>query len=84
MAPEISEEELRVLLARRQTIGEAQGIVMERYDLTSDGAHALLVRLSQENNIKLIDLAAQVVRTRQLPHSRGYQMILDDQQSQQD
>lgn len=75
--PEISEEDLQALLARRQVIGEAQGIVMERYNLTSETAHALLSRLSQENNLKLHDLAVHVVRTRQLPHSRGYKMLLD-------
>jgi GAF domain-containing protein len=51
----------------RKRIGQAQGILMERFDLTADQAFAVLLRYSQDNNVKLRDLAEEVVNTRQLP-----------------
>jgi AmiR/NasT family two-component response regulator len=40
---------------------------MERYDLDEDRAFDVLRRLSSQDNVKLRDLAAQVVSTRALP-----------------
>jgi transcriptional regulator with GAF, ATPase, and Fis domain len=48
-------------VATRQAIGQAQGILMERHRLTADQAFALLIRTSQHANVKLRDLAEQVV-----------------------
>ena len=45
-------------LARRDLIGQAMGIVMERYGLTAKRSFAVLARLSQDQNRKLHDLAA--------------------------
>lgn len=53
----------------RQAIGQAQGILMERHDLTPEKAFAVLRRYSQHNNIKLNQVAESLVRTRELPHS---------------
>jgi hypothetical protein len=50
-------------VATRQVIGQAQGILMERHQLTADQAVALLIRTSQHTNIKLRDLAEQLVFT---------------------
>lgn len=50
-------------LLTQQVIGQAQGILMERYKLTDDRAFALLVRASQHRNLKLRDLAAELVRS---------------------
>ncbi|MCL3862392.1 GAF and ANTAR domain-containing protein [Actinotalea sp. K2] len=61
------EEQLRDALVRRDTIGQAMGIVMERYGLTPKRSFAVLARLSQHRNIKLHDLARQIVQTRLLP-----------------
>lgn len=58
---------LEVALDGRKLIGQAQGILMERYDLTDAQAFALLRRLSQNHNIKLRDIADSLVRTRRLP-----------------
>lgn len=52
---------LREALAGRTVIGQAQGLLMARYDLTVDSAFATLVRLSQERNVKLRDVAAAIV-----------------------
>ncbi len=48
-------------LDRRKTIGQAIGIVMERYTVGEDAAFAFLTRASQTGNLKLRDVAAQIV-----------------------
>ena len=51
----------------RKVIGQAQGILMERYELDPDRAFAVLVRYSQWTNVKLRDVAEELIRTRTLP-----------------
>jgi len=51
----------------QQVIGQAQGILMERYKLTEDRAFALLVRASQQCNLKLRDLAVRLARSGEWP-----------------
>lgn len=48
----------------RRLIGQAMGILMERFTLTSDQAYAVLRRYSLETRTKLRDVALEVVRTR--------------------
>jgi GAF domain-containing protein len=48
-------------LATRKIIGAAIGITMERYQIDEDQAFKFLVRVSQTGNIKLRDVAAQLV-----------------------
>ncbi|WP_371934708.1 GAF and ANTAR domain-containing protein [Streptomyces sp. KL118A] len=52
--------QLERALSTRHTIGEAMGILMGRHHLTEDEAFDVLRRYSQENNIKLRDVAEQV------------------------
>jgi hypothetical protein len=47
----------------RTLIGQAQGILMERFDLTVDAAYAVLLRTSQQNHVKISAVAADLVRT---------------------
>jgi GAF domain-containing protein len=54
-------------LDSRKLIGQAQGILMERFDLDDARAFEVLRRYSQDNNIKLRDVAQIVVDTRRLP-----------------
>ncbi|MFI5713041.1 GAF and ANTAR domain-containing protein [Kribbella sp. NPDC051620] len=49
-------------LATRNLIGQAVGIVMERYKLDSDRAFAFLTRLSQTSNTKLNAIAKALVQ----------------------
>lgn len=49
------------VVASRQLIGQAQGILMERHKLTVDQAFALLVRVSQHRNSKLRHVAESLV-----------------------
>ncbi len=55
------ERHLHAALANRDIIGQAKGIVMERFRLDATRAFALIARLSQEENIKLHDVAARLV-----------------------
>lgn len=57
-------EHLKSALQTRKVIGQSIGILMERYALTEDGAFAFLVRVSSTSNIKLRDVAQQLVDER--------------------
>lgn len=57
---------LREALRSRHLIGVAQGMLIQRYDLTLEQAFAVLARHSQESNTKLRDVAAQIVEGGQL------------------
>jgi ANTAR domain-containing protein len=59
--------QLLTALDSREVIGQAKGILMERYRLTPDGAFALLARASQDTNVKLRAVAAELCRTGALP-----------------
>ena len=48
-------------LESRDIIGQAKGILMARQRITADAAFALLVRASQRTNIKVRDVAAELV-----------------------
>ncbi|MDF0532555.1 GAF and ANTAR domain-containing protein [Tsukamurella sp. 8J] len=54
-------EQIRAALTTRDVIGQAKGMIMERYKLDADGAFRLLARLSQDANVKLAEVAAQVI-----------------------
>ena len=46
----------------------AQGIAMERYGIDQHQSFELLRRLSSTTNVKLRDIAAQIVATRAIPN----------------
>jgi GAF domain-containing protein len=50
-------------LINRDVIGQAKGILMERYKINADGAFALLTRQSQTAHRKLIDVALELVNS---------------------
>lgn len=60
-------EGLAQALASRLVIGQAEGILMERYGLDEDRAFAVLKRYSQDANVKLREIAERVVASRRLP-----------------
>ena len=57
-------EQLNEALSTRKVIGQALGIVMERFTLDEDRAFQFLVRVSRNSNIKLRDVAARIVGER--------------------
>ncbi|MFB6720537.1 GAF and ANTAR domain-containing protein [Kribbella sp. NPDC056345] len=48
----------------RNLVGQAMGILMERYNLDQERAFAVLKRYSQDNNRKLHDVAQELIDTR--------------------
>jgi GAF domain-containing protein len=61
------EENLRHALDGRDLIGQAKGILMERYRLTAPQAFELLVRASTHTNRKLFDIAEELTSTGAMP-----------------
>jgi GAF domain-containing protein len=58
---------MQAAMASRAVIEQAKGILMERHKLTEDQAFTVLTRASQNTNIKLRDVADELVRTGALP-----------------
>jgi GAF domain-containing protein len=54
-------EGLSHALQSRRMIGQAIGILMERYQMNDDRAFAFLVRASSQTNVKLRDVAKEIV-----------------------
>jgi transcriptional regulator with GAF, ATPase, and Fis domain len=62
-----TEQTLRSAMATRNIVGQAMGILMERYKITSARAFEILRQVSQSSNIKLHDVASSLARTGQIP-----------------
>jgi GAF domain-containing protein len=54
---------LKIAVERRDLIGQAKGILMERFKITPDHAFSILVSLSQHTNRKLSDVAEELTAT---------------------
>jgi len=67
LAATVHEDQLRRALDTRRMIGEATGILRERFGLTTDQAFGVLRRMSQTHNIKLHQVANTSVDTGRLP-----------------
>jgi transcriptional regulator with GAF, ATPase, and Fis domain len=63
-------ENLRVALESRAVIDQAKGILMERHKLTPDQAFQLLAQASMASNVKVREVAEQLVTTGELPRIR--------------
>ena len=57
-------EELQSALSTRDRIGQAKGIIMERYGVDDIRAFEMLRKLSQDGNTRLVDIAERVIETR--------------------
>lgn len=66
MAAVTKRHNLRIALDSRDVIGQAKGILMERYRITADEAFDLLVAASQRGNRKLRDVAEELALTGEL------------------
>lgn len=58
------ETQLRTALLSRDQIGQAKGVIMERFDVDDGRAFEMLKGLSQESNTKLTEVARRVIDTR--------------------
>lgn len=61
-----TESTLWQAIEARKLVGQAQGILMERFDLTDEQAFAVLRRYSQDTNTKLREVARRLIATRNL------------------
>ncbi|MDG4791550.1 GAF and ANTAR domain-containing protein [Micromonospora sp. WMMD1102] len=66
MAGARREYDLGQAIGTRDLIGQAKGILMERYRLTADQAFVLLVRTSQHTNVKVSEVARILAETGEL------------------
>ena len=56
------DEQLRKALASRDTIGQAKGMIMERYRVNAVQAFEMLRKLSQDANIPVTQIATDLIR----------------------
>jgi AmiR/NasT family two-component response regulator len=61
-----AQEQMQTAVNRRDLIGQAKGILIERYKISGQEAFRLLVVASQTTNIKLYDVADYLVTTGEL------------------
>ncbi len=59
---------LTVALDSRDLIGQAKGVLMERYRITADTAFGILVRASQDTHRKVREVAGMITETGEAPH----------------
>lgn len=55
------EEQLRAALGSRDLIGQAKGMLMERFSVDADHAFSLLSKLSQDRNEPLVEIARKLI-----------------------
>jgi len=66
LAEALRAEQLRGAISTRDLIGQAKGILMERYKISGEAAFARLIRSSQATNVKLAEVARHVTETGKL------------------
>jgi AmiR/NasT family two-component response regulator len=59
------DEQFKKALASRDVIGQAKGMLMERYGVSAIQAFDLLRKLSQDSNTPLMQIAADLVEKQQ-------------------
>ncbi|HEU0288031.1 MAG TPA: GAF and ANTAR domain-containing protein [Nocardioidaceae bacterium] len=67
LSQSMNEQGLNTALDTRKLIGQAQGILMERYQLDEARAFEVLRRYSQDHNVKLRQVAEHLIANRRLP-----------------
>jgi len=60
-------EHLELAMTTRTVIGQAEGILMERFDIAASQAFGVLRRVSSTSNVKLNQVAETLVLTRKTP-----------------
>ena len=61
------DEQFKRALASRDTIGQAKGMIMERYGVDAIQAFEVLRKLSQDSNVPLIRVASELIAMAQSP-----------------
>ena len=65
------DETMAAAVDARKLVGQAMGILMERFDLDETRAFEILKRYSQQHNTKLRDVAQELIDTRKLRGTHG-------------
>lgn len=60
-------DQMQLAIDGRTVIGQAQGILMERFDIDAEQAFQVLARVSSHTNTKLRTIANDLIRTRKTP-----------------
>jgi GAF domain-containing protein len=76
LAGAIHEHDLNAALVNRDVLGQAKGILMQRDRLTTLQAFQLLVRTSQDTNMKIADVARWLITETQ-DNARGLRSVGD-------
>ena len=71
-------EGLTHALDSRTVVGQAQGILMERFGLDDETSFAFLRRYSQDHNVKLTEVARGIVDASVLPDGRRITARFDE------
>ena len=58
------DEQFRTALASRDLIGQAKGVMMERFGIDAVRAFELLSRLSQDSNMPVVEIARRLVESK--------------------
>ena len=61
--------QLQQAVKSRDTIGQAKGLLMERYKISADAAFTMLINESNRSNRKLVDVAHQLIYAGETPMS---------------
>jgi anti-anti-sigma factor len=69
LAVNTSQHQFNLALASRDQIGQAKGIIMERFQIDAGQAFDMLKRLSQDGNTPVRDLAKKLIGTLPVGHS---------------
>lgn len=64
LAASNTRQQFKSALASRDHIGQAKGLLMERFNVDAVRAFEILTRLSQQTNMPIRELAEQVIRAR--------------------
>ncbi len=67
LANALEQDQLKQAMDTRRVIGEATGMLRERFDLSTDQAFGVLKRVSSAQNVKLYRVARYLVETGDLP-----------------
>jgi hypothetical protein len=65
-------EQLKSALTTRETIGQAKGVIIERFNVDAMRAFEMLRELSQTTNTRLVDIAIRVIESRGDKSAGGY------------
>jgi AmiR/NasT family two-component response regulator len=55
------DQQFRAAIVSRDIIGQAKGILMERFEVDADAAFRLLKRVSQDSNTPVVQVARRIV-----------------------